>query len=169
MPMDWSYKSELPKWVQEYLAPEQSNRKDQNLLGVLNFSAKQSTTKDTLQSSSQTGNGVSRVNLAVLKFLALFFLLPGLGGLVFSAMVSTDYLENLPRFPVPAEQRITPRSVHGVVIYQTVQEDERLSAMEYTSVSVFLVGLLLGIAYLEKWSTVRQRELETNLLEELEV
>lgn len=84
-------------------------------------------------------------------------------------MVSTDYLENLPRFPVPAEQRITPRSVHGVVIYQTVQEDERLSVMEYTSVSVFLVGLLLGIAYLEKWSTARQRELETNLLEELEV
>jgi hypothetical protein len=111
---------------------------------------------------------MSRVNLTVLKFFALLFLLPGLGGLVFSAMVSTDYLENLPRFPAPAEQRLTPRNVHGVVVYQTVQEDERLSAMEYTSVSVFLVGLLLGIVYLEKWSTARQLELEAEMLEEVE-
>lgn len=112
---------------------------------------------------------MSRVNLTVLKFFALLFLLPGLGGLVFSAMVSTDYLENLPRFPAPAEQRMTPRNVHGVVIYQTVQEDERLSAMEYSSVSVFLIGLLLGIVYLEKWSSARQLELEADLLEEVEV
>ena len=112
---------------------------------------------------------MSRVNMTVLKFFALLFLLPGLGGLVFSAMVSTDYLENLPRFPAPAEQRTTARSVHGVVIYQTVKEDQRLSAMEYTSVSVFLVGLLLGIGYLEKWSSARQQELEANLLEEFEV
>jgi len=112
---------------------------------------------------------MSRVNLTVLRLLALLFLLPGLGGLVFSAMVSTDYLENLPRFPAPAEQRMTPRSVHGVVIYQTVKEDQRLSTMEYASVSVFLVGLLLGIAYLEKWSSTRQQELEANLLEEFEV
>jgi hypothetical protein len=106
--------------------------------------------------------------LAVLKFFALVFLLPGLGGLVFSAMVSTDYLENLPKSPTPTEQRLTPRNVHGIVIYQTAREDERLSIMEYGSVSVFLVGLLLGIVYLEKWSSSRQGELESDLLEEAE-
>lgn len=111
---------------------------------------------------------MSRVNLHVLKFFALLFLLPGLGGLIFSAMVSTDYLENLPRSPAPSEQRMTPRNVHGTVVYQTIQEDERLSVMEYTSVSVFLVGLLLGIVYLEKWSSARQNEFETDLLEEAE-
>jgi hypothetical protein len=58
--------------------------------------------------------------------------------------------------------------VHGIVIYQTVKEDQRLSAMEYTSVSVFLVGLLLGIVYLEKWSSVRQSEIDSDLLEEAE-
>jgi hypothetical protein len=111
---------------------------------------------------------MNRVSLTMLKFFALLFLLPGLGGLVFSAMVSTDYLENLPRTPAPNEQRMTPRNVHGTVIYQTVQEDQRLSAMEYTSVSIFLVGLLLGVVYLEKWSSAHQFEMETDLLEELE-
>ena len=111
---------------------------------------------------------MKRSKLAVLKFFALLFLLPGLGGLVFSAMVSTDYLETLPKSPTPAEQRMTPRNVHGIVVYQTVQEDQRLSMMEYSSVSVFLVGLLLGIAYLEKWSSARQPEMELDLLEEAE-
>jgi hypothetical protein len=104
----------------------------------------------------------------MLKFFALLFILPGLGGLVFSAMVSTDYLENLPRSPVTNEQRTTPRNVHGVVVYQTVQEDARLSVMEYSSVSVFLVGLLLGIVYLEKWSSARIPEMDIDLLEEVE-
>jgi len=93
-------------------------------------------------------------------------MLPGLAGLVFSAMMSTDYLESLPKSPVPTEQRMTPRNVHGIVVYQTVQEDERLSIMEYSSVSVFLVGLVLGIVYLEKWSSLRQSEMDSDLLEE---
>jgi hypothetical protein len=111
---------------------------------------------------------MNRVSLTMLKFFALLFLLPGLGGLVFSAMVSTDYLENLPHTPAPNEQRMTPRNVHGTMVYQTVQEDQRLSAMEYASVSIFLAGLLLGVVYLEKWSSTRQFEMETDLLGELE-
>jgi hypothetical protein len=109
---------------------------------------------------------MNRMNLTMLKFFALLFLLPGLGGLVFSAMVSTDYLENLPHSPAPSEQRMTPRNVHGTVIYQTVQEDQRLSIMEYSSVSVFLLGLLLGIVYLEKWSSAYQPDMEADFLEE---
>jgi hypothetical protein len=110
---------------------------------------------------------MKHVNLAALKFFALLFLLPGLGGLVFSAMVSTQYLADLPKSPMPAEERMTPRNVHGTVIYQKVEEDRRLSAMEYGSVSVFLIGLLLGIVYLEKWSSARQ--LDIDLLEEVGV
>jgi len=163
-----TFKRELPPWIRDYLAREQNVSGSGNLQEILSFAPKQSTKVHIPQSSWESGDRMSRVNLTVLKFAALLFLLPGLGGLVFSAMVSTDYLENLPRFPAPAEQRMTPRSVHGVVIYQTVQEDERLSAMEYTSVSVFLTGLLLGIVYLEKWSSTRQTELEADLLEEVE-
>lgn len=111
---------------------------------------------------------MKRTNLAILKFFSLLFLIPGLGGLIFSAMVSTDYLENLPKSPAPTELRMTPRNVHGVVIYQTIQEDERLTIMEYSSVTVFLVGLFLGIVYLEKWSSSRQFELERDIFEEAE-
>ena len=110
---------------------------------------------------------MKHMNLSALKFFALLFLLPGLGGLVFSAMVSTQYLADLPKSPMPTEERMTPRNVHGTVIYQKVEEDRRLSAMEYGSVSVFLIGLLLGIVYLEKWSSARQ--LDIDLLEEVGV
>jgi len=111
---------------------------------------------------------MSRKNLPVLKFFALLFLIPGLIGLVVSAIVSTEYLQTMPRFPIPTEERMTPRNVHGVIIYQTLEEDERLSMMEYTSVSVFVIGLFLGIVYLEKWSTVRQAEAENDTFEEAE-
>jgi len=110
------------------------------------------------------------VKLKALKFFALLFMLPGLAGLIVSAMVSTDYLENLPKTPTPIEERMVPRNIHGTVIYETADEDRRLSMMEYGSVSVFLVGLVLGVVYLEKWSTARQNQsdLEIDLLEEAE-
>lgn len=111
---------------------------------------------------------IKRTNLSVLKFFALLFLVPGLGGLVFSAEVSTSYLAKLPKSPAPSEHRTIAREVHGVVVYQTAAEDERLSAMEYGSISVFLLGLLLAIVYLEKWATARQMRvrIDTDLLEE---
>ncbi len=93
-------------------------------------------------------------------------MLPGLGGLVFSAMVSTDYLQNLPRSPAPEVERMVPRNIQGIVVYQTPQENQRLDIMEYSSVAIFLVGLVLGVVYLEKWSSVRQTEMDSDLLEE---
>lgn len=117
---------------------------------------------------SALGVNMNRAKLTVLKFFALLFLLPGLGGLVFSAMVSTDYLEDLPKSPQPSERRMTPRNIHGTIVYQTIEEDQQLSIMEYTSVSIFIVGLVLGIVYLEKWSSARQLEMDSDLLEEAE-
>ena len=94
---------------------------------------------------------MTRGQLRTLRFFSLFFLLPGLAGLLFSALVSTTYLQNLPKTPVPAEMRMTPRNIHGTIVYQTVQEDQRLTIMEDSSVGVFLVGLVLGLVYLRKW------------------
>ena len=91
------------------------------------------------------------LQLRRLRFLALLFLLPGLAGLLVSATMSTLYLENLPRMPIPSELRYTPRNIHGIVVYQTAKEDRKLSAMEYTSVGVFVVGLCLGLVYLRRW------------------
>jgi len=98
--------------------------------------------------------------LGNLKFFSLLFLLPGLAGLIFSAMLSTQYLNTLPNSPTPDEMRMVPRSIHGSVVYQTKEEDRKLSMIEDVSVSIFLVGLTLGIVYLEKWSAMHTRASE---------
>jgi hypothetical protein len=88
---------------------------------------------------------------STLRFFALLFLLPGLAGLLVSSLVSAHYVETLPKIPIPAESRVTPRNIHGTVVYQTTNEDRRLMIMEDISVGVFLVGLGLGLVYLRIW------------------
>ena len=83
--------------------------------------------------------------LSLLRFFSLLFLLPGLGGLVMSAMVSTHYLETLPQTPIPSEMRFTPRNIHGTIVYQTVNEDKKRTILEDASVAVFVVGLSIGL------------------------
>jgi hypothetical protein len=106
--------------------------------------------------------------LAALKFFALLFILPGLAGLIVSAMISTHYLEVMPSHPVLVEGRIVPREIHGIVVYQTAQENSRLNLIEYSSVGVFVIGLGLGLVYLEKWGSrqVRAGEEEGELAED---
>jgi hypothetical protein len=98
--------------------------------------------------------------MSALRILALVFLLPGLGGLVVSAVISTSYLGRLPQSPAPEELRTVPRNIHGTVVYQTAKEDERLSIMEDTSVCVFVIGLGLGLFYLARWGNIRSSELD---------
>lgn len=107
--------------------------------------------------------------LAALKFFALLFLLPGLAGLILSAMISTHYLDTMPRWPMPEEHRIIPRGIHGTTVYQTPAEDRNLNAIEYSSVGVFLVGLVLGVVYLEQWGSLQTRasQEEADLAENL--
>ncbi len=95
--------------------------------------------------------------LATLRFFALLFILPGLAGLIVSAMISTHYLEVMPRGPVLVEGRIVPREIHGIVVYQTTDENHRLNLIEYSSVGVFILGLGLGLVYLEKWGSAQAR------------
>jgi hypothetical protein len=96
--------------------------------------------------------------LGTLKFFALVFLLPGLAGLIVSAMISTHYLDTMPRWPVPEEHRIIPRGIHGTTVYQTLAENRELNTIEFSSVGVFLVGLALGVVYLEEWGSLQTRE-----------
>jgi len=94
-------------------------------------------------------------HMGTLKFFSLLFLLPGLAGLIVSAMISMNYLDTLPKTPAPDEMRITPRNIHGTLVYQTVEENQRLSLMEDSSVGFFVIGLALGLVYLSKWGLVR--------------
>lgn len=99
-------------------------------------------------------------SLHMLRSIALLFLLPGLGGVVISAAISTHYLNTLPRVPVLEDGREVPRSIDGVTIFQTKEEDRRLSLLEYGSVGIFVVGFLLGVVYLEKWGSTQSRNNE---------
>lgn len=94
--------------------------------------------------------------LVTLRFFALLFLLPGLAGLIASAAISTHYADTLPRSPDPAEMRIIPRSITGVVVYQTAEENRDLNLIEGLSVGVFIFGLALSAVYLEKWGSAQQ-------------
>jgi hypothetical protein len=83
--------------------------------------------------------------------------LPGLAGLIASAMFSVHYLDTMPRWPSPEELRTVPRNIHGIVVYQTAAEDRKLDMMEYSSVGVFVLGLAVGLVYLEKWGARQAR------------
>ncbi len=107
--------------------------------------------------------------LATLKFFALLFLLPGLAGLIVSAMISTHYLDTMPRLAAPEENRVVPRGTHGTTVYQTPAENRDLNLIEYSSVGVFVLGLALSAVYLEKWGSMQAREAdeESKLAENL--
>ena len=77
-----------------------------------------------------------------------------------SAVISTTYLNSMPKSPASEELRTVPRNINGTVIYQTELEDHRLSLVEDSSVGVFLVGLLMGLVYLERWGNDRSAEAE---------
>lgn len=110
-----------------------------------------------------TGREAERMKsarLRTLKAISLALILPGLAGLIVSAMFSVHYLDTMPRWPSPDELRTVPRNIHGIVVYQTAAEDRKLNLMEFSSVGVFVAGLGLGLLYLEKWGARQTRAAE---------
>ena len=103
---------------------------------------------------------MTSAHLARLRVISLALILPGLAGLIISAMVSVHYLDTMPKWSSPREMRTVPRNIHGTVVYQTAKEDQVLNLMEYSSVGVFLAGLGLGLVYLEKWGARQARAAE---------
>jgi hypothetical protein len=93
-------------------------------------------------------------------YTLLLFVLPGMAGMIVSAVISLHYLDTLPRWPTPEQMRITPRNIHGTVVYQTVEEDRKLGMIEDFSVGAFLIGLVSGELCLAKSRKARARETE---------
>jgi hypothetical protein len=83
--------------------------------------------------------------------MALLLLLPGLAGLLYSANISSQYLVQLPRTPVPEEMRVTPQIIHGFVVYGTDEERRRLTLVEYGSTGIFVLGMCVGLVYMQQW------------------
>jgi hypothetical protein len=92
---------------------------------------------------------MSSRKLAALKPIAIMLILPGVAGLIFAAVLSGHYLNTLPQLPVPQQQRTLPRSIQGIVVYQTVEEDQKMDLIEYASFGSFALGLILSLIYME--------------------
>ena len=75
-----------------------------------------------------------------------------------SAIISTRYLNTLPRYPDPDNLRMNPRDINGYTVYQSDQEDRFLDIVEYSSVGIFLIGVSTGLVYLQKWGLARAIE-----------
>lgn len=102
--------------------------------------------------------------MANLKLAALCFLLGGLAGLIISSMISVSYQQTLPKMPDPLTMHMIPRQIHGITIYQTVEEDRRLDMVEYSSTATFLIGFALSLVYFRKWGIARAIEGENDEL-----
>ena len=98
--------------------------------------------------------------IKALKQFSLLLLLFGVVGFALSTIVSGQYLDTLPKNPVPEELRTVPRNIHGVVVYQTVEENRKLTLIDGGSVVGILLGLVLGMVYLEKVGTFADRSKE---------
>src|SRR6266704_4812413 len=99
----------------------------------------------SLSSSIEEHRAMEDTGISNLRLLALCFLLPGLAGLIVSSMISVSYLDTLPKTPDPQTMRMTPRLIHDVTVYQTTAEDRRLDIIEYSSTTVFVIGLGLSL------------------------
>ncbi len=105
----------------------------------------------------------TRRNLPLLQFFALLFLIPGVFGLVVSAIITTNYADTLPRVPDPSTMRIVPRDIHGVTVFQTTEEDHALRDVEYGALGLFIVGIALSVVYIERRYTVLQSPVEHDI------
>jgi len=103
---------------------------------------------------------MTKENLARLRAFSLLCVLPGLAGLIVAATISTHYMDTLPRYPDPQNLRMNPRNINGYVVYQTDQEARTLDMVEYSSVGVFVLGLISGLVYLQKWGIASAIEAE---------
>src|SRR5258708_30175259 len=90
----------------------------------------------------------------------MLLLLAGLAGMLYSENISSQYLVQLPRTPVPEEMRVTPQIIHGLVVYGTDEERKRLSLLEFGSTGTFVLGMCVGFVYMQKWGVAYAQSAE---------
>jgi formate hydrogenlyase subunit 6/NADH:ubiquinone oxidoreductase subunit I len=89
------------------------------------------------------------------RSISLIFLVIGTLGMFLSTAISTHFRTTLPTTPIPEEQRMTPRNISGVIVYETDDEDRKLDLIEYSSALTFAFGACLGCVYAARWGTAR--------------
>ena len=75
----------------------------------------------------------------------------GLAGIVWTASLWFEYQRTLPRHPDPVLGRVYPLNVHGIVVYQTRAERNRLDEIQYSSIALFAVSALMAAIHQRKF------------------
>jgi hypothetical protein len=65
-----------------------------------------------------------------------------------------QYYDELPRTANPATGNVYPLNFHGVALYQTLSQQQRLRDWDFWSTAVFCLGFAVGAVH--KWITRRQ-------------
>ena len=78
-------------------------------------------------------------------------MLPALAAWLYAGVIWSRYMHTLPRTANPATGNIYPRNVHGIVVFQTHQEELQLDLIENISGGVFIVGFVIGALEERSW------------------
>ena len=84
------------------------------------------------------------------RLVAFSILIPGTLGWFYTWALWSSYT-SFPRAPVPDIGRVYSRGIHGITIYQTLAEKNKLDLLLRASAVVSVVGFALAIVEEEKW------------------
>ena len=96
-------------------------------------------------------NTVSLNSGTVLRRVGIAIGFVGLAGILWTSSLWYQYQSTLPRRPDPVAGRVYPLNVHGIVVYQTRDERNRLDEVQYSSIGVFALGVLIGALHRKKF------------------
>ncbi len=71
----------------------------------------------------------------------------GLAGLIWTSSIWFSYQRNLPKRADPVNGNTYPLNVHGIVVYQTLEQRNELDEIQYSSIVVFVVAALMAVIH----------------------
>jgi hypothetical protein len=95
-----------------------------------------------------------RLKEKILWYVAIALCLAGLLADLRASNIWDQYYDQLPRSSVVATGSIYPLNIHGVVVFQTLNQQARLRWWDFWSTAVFCLGMALGAAH--KWISARR-------------
>jgi hypothetical protein len=87
----------------------------------------------------------------LVKFLGLCMGWIGFAGLLLWFGLSNHEVSTFPRLANPSIGSVFPRSINGIVIYETLSEKALYDRIEYGSFVIFGTGFALLLIYKQMW------------------
>jgi hypothetical protein len=82
-----------------------------------------------------------------LKAVGVTLSILGLAGILWTAAIWNQYLHTLPRYPDTRIGSVYPLNIHGIVVYQTVEQQQWRDSVQWSSIAVFATSALLSVIY----------------------